>query len=171
MHIGRILALVGVVLGIIGLFMKSLTTEAEELLPTLSQADQAFPDGIPTIWGGLETWAQVVAVIAIIVVVVLAVRPPTRQPEDRISSLATAVIGVGLLAYAIVKLLDASDKADTLEAGLAAAAQAGAIPTAFAVDVGIGFYVLILGTALVAIGGVLGLISSSSTISDQAEAA
>lgn len=161
MHIGRILALVGVVLGIGGLVMKGATSDAEELLPDLSQV-APVPDGISTIWGGLETWAQVVVVIAIIVVIVLAVRPPIKQPEDRISSLGTAVIGVGLLAYAIVKLMEASDDVDALEAGLAALAEAGAIPVAFTVDVGVGFYVLILGTALVAIGGVLGLIGSSS---------
>ena len=158
MHLNRLMALAGVIIGIIGLFMKSLTTEGEELLPTLNAADPNFPDGIPTIWGGLDTWAQWALVVLIIVVVVLCLRPVISQPMDRNSSMIVAVIGVALLVYAIVKFIDAGDKADNLAAAFGQAAQAGAIPVAFEVSRGIGFVVLIVGTVLVIFGGAMGFV-------------
>jgi hypothetical protein len=154
------MALAGVIIGVIGLFMKSLTTDGEELLPTLNAANPDFPDGIPTIWGGLDTWAQWVLVVLIIVVVVLCLRPVLSEALDRTSSMIVAVIGVALLAYAIVKWMDAGDKADTLQAAFAQAAGAGAVPAAFEVARGVGFLVLIVGTVLVVFGGAMGFISS-----------
>lgn len=162
MHRNRLIALAGVIIGVIGLFMKSLTTDGEALLPDLSAANPAFPDGIPTIWGGLDTWAQWVLVALIIVVVVLCLRPILSQPMDRNSSMIVAIIGVALLAYAIVKWMDAGDKADNLQAAFAQAAGAGAIPAAFEVARGVGFLVLIVGTVLVIFGGAMGFVGDGS---------
>lgn len=159
MHFRRLMALAGVVIGIIGLFMKSLITDGESLLPDLSAASPDFPNGIPTIWGGLDGWAQVVLVILIIVVVYLCVRPILSDPPGRTDSMIIAVIGVALLAYAVVKWVDAGDKADTLAAGFAQANAGGMIPAAFDVTRGVGFFVLIVGTILVLAGGALGLTS------------
>ena len=79
------------------------------------------------------------------------------------AALETAVVGVALLGYALVKWLDASDSADTLEAGFAQAAGAGITGVeAWSVSASIGFFVLMLGMAIVAIGGVMSLVSSSS---------
>ena len=161
MHWTRIWTLFGVVLGVAALFTKGATTDGEELLPALSQADPNFPDGISTIWGGLDAWVQVVVVIAIIAVVVFAFMPPLTSIEAMPYAAATTVIGAALLVYSIVKYLDAGDKADTLQAGFAQAAGAGAIPAAFTVSVGAGFYVLMAGTAMVAIGGLVMLIAKS----------
>lgn len=161
MHRNRLFVLAGVVIGVIGLFMKSLTTDGEEFLPALHQADPGFPDGIPTIWGGLDTWAQVVLVILIAVLLFLALRPVLSNGFDRMSSMIAAVIGVALLAYAIVKFLDAGDKATDLAGALGQAAAGGAIPTAFEVGRGIGFVVLIVGTVLVIYGGAAGLVSGN----------
>src|SRR5665811_329045 len=102
-HTGRLFALAGVVIGIVGLFLKALTSAGEGLLPALHQANPDFPDGIPTIWGGLDTWAQIVLVILIVVVVALALMGVRSAAMSRSSSLVTAVIGVALLAYAVVK--------------------------------------------------------------------
>ena len=157
MHVSRIVAALGVVIGVIGLFMKSLTTDGEGLLGDLAQANPAFPDGIPTIWGGLDTWAQVVVVIAIVVVVALVLRPPTAAPFDRMGAMVVAVIGLGLTIYAIVKFMEAGDSADTLQAGFAEAAAGGALPEAFSVSTGVGFFVLMAGTVLVLIGGLLAM--------------
>lgn len=161
MHFNRLIALAGVIIGVIGLFMKSLSTDAEELLPTLNAANPNFPDGVPTIWGGLDLWAQWAVVILIIVVVVLCLRPVISEGLDRNSSMIVAVIGVALLAYAIVKWVDAGDKADNLQAALLEAANAGAIPAAFEVSRGIGFFVLIVGTVLVTFGGAIGFVGSN----------
>ncbi len=164
----RIWTLFGVVLGVAALFTKGATTDGEELLPALSQADPNFPDGIPTIWGGLDPWVQVVVVIAIIAVVAFAFIPPLTAVEKMPFALATTLIGVALLVYAVIKFLEAGDDAETLEAGFGAAAAAGAIPAAFTVSVGAGFYVLMAGTAMVAIGGLVMLILKSD--SDEAAA-
>ncbi len=160
MHLGRTLAIVGVIIGVIGLFMGALTTSGEELLPTLNAANPAFPDGIPTIWGGLATWAQVVLVILILVVLALAVRGARKDAIDRNSSMEIAAIGVALAAYAVIKLFEARDEADTLQGAFGQAAGGGLIPEAYTVSTGSGFYVLILGTVLVIGAGLLGLTRS-----------
>lgn len=163
MHLHRLTALAGVVIGVIGLFFSGLTTDGAAALPALSQQSDSFPDGIPTIWGGLETWAQIVLVILIIVVVALAFMPVRSETYPRMMAIETAVIGVALLAYAIVKYLDAVDSADTLEAGFAQAA-AGGVPNIAAWSVGpsVGFFVLMLGTVVVALAGVMSLVSTST---------
>lgn len=144
------------------LFTKGATTDGEELLPALNASDPAFPDGISTIWGGLDTWVQVVVVLAIIAVVVFAFMPPLNLVERVPYALSTTLIGVALLVYAIIKFMEARDDASTLQDGFAQAAAGGAIPAAFEVSVGWGFYVLMAGTAMVAIGGLVMLINRDS---------
>ena len=161
-HWTRIWTLIGVVLGVAALFTKGATTDGEELLPALNASDPAFPDGISTIWGGLDTWVQVVVVVAIIAVVVFAFMPPLNLVERVPYALTTTLIGVALLVYAIIKFMEARDDASTLQDGFAQAAGGGAIPAAFEVLVGWGFYVLMAGTAMVAIGGLVMLINRDS---------
>jgi hypothetical protein len=161
MHTGRLFALTGVIIGIIGLFMKALRTAGEDLLPTLHQQSADFPDGIPTIWGGLDTWAKIVLVVLIVIVVVLAFMGVRKEAMNRTSSSITAVIGVALLAYTLVKMFDAFDSADTLQAGFGQLAAGGAIPAAYTVSAGIGFFVLLVGTVLVIAGGLSGLRTGS----------
>ncbi|NND04354.1 MAG: hypothetical protein HKN91_16380 [Acidimicrobiia bacterium] len=162
MHLHRLTALAGVIIGVVGLFFSGLTTAGEAVLPALSQQSDSFPDGIPTIWGGLATWAQIVLVILIIVVVALAFMPERNETYPRMMAVETAVIGVALLAYAVVKYMDAVDSADTLEAGFAQAAAAE-IPNiqAWTVSPSVGFFVLMLGTVLVALGGLMSLLATS----------
>ncbi len=160
MHRNRLIALAGVIIGIIGLFIKSLNTDGEELLPTLNAANPDFPDGIPTIWGGLDLWAQWALVILIIVVVVICLRPVISEGLDRNSSMIVAIIGIALLAYAVVKWMDAGDEADKLQAAFGQAAAAEAIPAAFEVARSVGFLVLIIGTVLVTFAGAMGFMGS-----------
>ncbi|MBT8197408.1 MAG: hypothetical protein KJP12_07750 [Acidimicrobiia bacterium] len=162
MHTSRILAVAGSIIGIVGLFFTSIETDAEALLPTLNQANPAFPDGLPTVWGGLDTWAQVVLVILIAVVLYLALRPVISRVMDRTSGITVAVIGVLLGLYAIVKWTDASDSADSLQGSLGQAAQAGLIPQAFEVSPSAGFIILLAGTVIVAVGGLLAAVQSSN---------
>lgn len=169
MHWTRVWTLFGVILGVVALFMKGATTDGEELLPALAESGAAFPDGISTIWGGLDTWVQVVVVIAIFAVVAFALMPPIDTPEKTPFALSTTLIGVALLVYAIIKFLEARDDASTLQDGFAEAAAAGVIPAAFTVSVGWGFYLLMAGTAMVAIGGLATLMGVGSE-DDAAEA-
>lgn len=160
MHLHRLLAVSGVAIGVVGLFFKSLITEGEPALATLSQQRDTFPSGIPTIWGGLEVWAKVVLVVIVATVIWMAVRPYIELTFMRASATVVAASGVALLAYAVVKYLDASDSARTLEAGFQQAAGAG-VPgiAAWSVSPSLGFFVLIIGTVVVALGGVLSLAS------------
>lgn len=159
MHFSRLMALAGVIIGIIGLFMKSLTTStADGVPPEVEGGVGGFSDIVPTIWGGLDTWAQWVLVIFIIVVVVLAVRPVVSQALNRNDSMIVGGIGVVLLVYAIIKWMDAGDKADEATAGLAAN---GIPPELFSIDPGLGFLVLIVGTVLVTFAGASGFVGKS----------
>ncbi|GBE24436.1 hypothetical protein BMS3Bbin02_00708 [bacterium BMS3Bbin02] len=160
MHWNRLIALTGVIIGIIGLSMEGLTTEGESFLPALNEAGTGLPDGIPTIWGGLATWAQPVLVILILAVVVIAVRGDRAKAMDRTSSMIVSVIGVALLAYAVYKMIDTGDSADALQAGFAQVEAAGGLPAAFTVATGFGFLILIVGTVLVIFGGAMGFVGS-----------
>lgn len=160
MHLHRLLALGGVAIGVLGLFFKGLTTDGEAALAALSQQSDAFPSGIPTIWGGLDTWAQVVLVVVVFIVVWTAGRPYVELTFQRSPAATVAACGVVLSAYAVIKYLDASDSARELEAGFQQAAGAN-IPgvAAWAVSPGIGFFVLMIGTIVVALSGVFSLLS------------
>jgi hypothetical protein len=162
MHSTRLLSLAGVVVGIVGLALTSLDSEGEGLLAGIHAQNPDAPGGIPTIWGGLDLWAQWLVVILMIVLVVLALRPPLRAKFDRMSAAITTVIGVGLLIYAVVKFVDAGDKADKLAALFGQLAAGGAIPEAYAVGRGVGFVVLFVGCALVIFGGAMGLVGSDN---------
>ncbi len=161
MHLHRLMALTGTIIGVIGLFFTALSTDGEGALPGLSQASDSFPDGIPTIWGGLDTWAQWVLVILIIVVVALAFMGLRNAPYDNTGAGITSVIGVALLAYALVKYFEAGDDAEALEGAFAQAFGAELIPAAWTVSPSIGFFVLMLGTVIVAAAGVLSFMASS----------
>ena len=162
MHLHRLMALTGALVGVIGLFFSALKTDGASILPALNASGAPFPDGIPTVWGGLATWAQFVLVILIIVTVALAFLGTRAETYDKTGAGVTAVIGVTLLAYAFVKYLDAVDSADTLEAGFALAAAAGAPGvSAWVVAPNVGFFVLMVGTVLVIAAGGLSLTSRS----------
>jgi len=162
MNVNRLIAVAGVIIGIIGLFMKSLTTAGEQFLAPLNQANPDVPGGIPTIWGGLDTWAQVVVVIFIGTVLFLALRPPVSAAMDRNSSMVVAGIGVLLLVYSLIKFFDAGSKASDLAGLFGQLAGSGAVPEAFSVARGLGFVVLIIGTVLVVYSGAVGLAKSES---------
>lgn len=159
MHFRRLMALAGVIIGIIGLFMKSLTTSVADGVPAeVSGGVDGFADIVPTIWGGLDTWAQWVLVIFIVVVVVLAVRPDMARALSRYDSMIVGGIGIVLLVYAIIKWMDAGDKAEEATAGLVG----GGIPAElFSIDRGVGFLILIVGTVLVTFAGAMGFVGKS----------
>lgn len=164
MHLGRIVVLIGSVLAVVGLAMKALTMDGEDALPGLNALNDAFPTGIPTIFGGLETWTQIVVVVALIVVVVLAFLPPLKQPESVVAAAATIVVGLGFFAYAIVKYNETSDDAAALQAGLDRADSLGVLPDGVGnVETSMGFFILMGATALVAIGGVLALLGGKKS--------
>jgi hypothetical protein len=169
MHLSRIVVLLGAVLAVVGLAIKALTLDGEDALPGLNAVNDAFPDGIPTIYGGLETWVKVVVVTSLVLVVIAALLPPLRDPERLPGAIFTTLVGIAFFAYAIVKYNETLDDADALQEGFDFADRLGLLPEGVGnVEVSVGFFVLMAATAIVAIGGVLGIVaarkqSSSST--------
>lgn len=167
MHSTRIMALVGAVIGIIGLFMKALSTAGAEYLPKIAEgaramgSDKEIPESIPTIWQGLDSFEKPMVVIAIVITVVLAVIGARKAIMNMASSIVVLVLGVGLFIYALLKWLDTADKADQLAEVFQTVKDLGFLPEAYSVSTGVvGFSMLLIGTGLVAIVGVLGLIPS-----------
>jgi len=163
MHNSRLFALVGAGIAVMGLFLKTLTTAGEGLLPTLSQTGVGLPDGIPTIWGGLSSWAQILLVALIATVVVLALRPVHGDPLDRTSGSIVAVIGLAMVGYAVTEWIDAGDRADALEAAFLDAFRQGIISDAYRVTASTGFMILLVGAVLVVFGGVVALRSEQKS--------
>ncbi len=158
-HRGRILALVGAALAVFGLWLKFLVMDNVDNLAPLSKAVPSVPDGVPTIFGALDTWAQPLVGVLLAVVVVLAVWPPLGHPQDRVSAGITSLSGVAFFVYAFVKVQEALDDAEALNAlgdTVDAAAADGLYELGMA-NAGFGFWLIMLGTAMVAIGGVVGL--------------
>jgi len=158
MHSSRLLSLVGVIVMTVSLFLISLATDGESYLAGLHDANPDIPGGIPTLWGGLDVWEQVLAVVLLVAAVVLALLPPIRAKFNRMSAVLTALIGLALLASSVVKFLDAGDKADELAGVFGQLNAAGAVPEAFAVGRGVGFVVLFVGCVLVIFGGSMGFV-------------
>ena len=163
MHYGRIVILVGVIGSVVGFVLKSASSIGEEALVLLSQADPAsWPSGFSTTWTALyndTAWAAIVFALALVGSLIVAFTPPIGRPVNRLFGLSAAVLGILMLIIGVVATLGAANDAEALQNGLAQAAAAGAIPDAYSVSIGFGWYLLILGGALVAIGGVVSLIS------------
>ncbi len=164
MHYGRIVILVGVIGSIVGFVLTSASSAGEEALVLLNQADPAsWPSTISnTTWTALyndTAWAAIVFALALVGSLIVAFTPPIGRPVNRLFGLSAAVLGILMLIIGVVATLGAANDAEALQNGFAQAAAAGAIPDAYSVSIGFGWYLLILGGALVAIGGVLSLIA------------
>ena len=164
MHYGRILALLGVVIGVIGLFIKKASSEGEAALAQLSQIpDSPFPADLnENTWSALyndTAWAAIVFAILLVVAIVVVFLPPMSKAMSKaIAGVATAA-GVLMLLVGIFATLGAQDDASTLQDGFAAVAAQGAIPKAFTVSIGYGWYMLAISGLLVAIGGIASLMA------------
>jgi hypothetical protein len=164
MHYGRILAIVGVVIGAVGLFLKKASSDAEQFLGALNEASEgAIPSSLDeNTWTALyndTAAAAIVFAIAAVAVLIVAFMPPLPAAMKRLYALAVTVLGVVMLIVGVFATLGAGDDADTLEAGLAQFAAAGAIPEPYSVTIGWGWYLLIIAGVVVAIGGVVSLIA------------
>jgi hypothetical protein len=163
MHFGRILAILGVVVAAVGLFLQSASSAGEAALEQLSQIpDAGFPSGFDNTWTAFYNENSTVAVIfaiAAIAAVAAALIPPLKEAMKRLYGLIVAGLGVVMLVIGIFATMGAMDDADTLQAGFAQVFAGGAIPEAYTVSIGYGWYLLILGGVIVGIGGVLSLMA------------
>lgn len=165
MHYGRIIAIVGVIVGVVGFMLKKASSAGEAVLGQLSEANPAFPSSLDeNTWSALyndTAAAAIVFAIAMVGVLVAALMPPLDVPMKRMIALAVTVLGVVMLAIGVFATLGAMDDADALTAAFGEAAAAGAIPEAYTVSIGLGWYLLIAAGAIVAIGGVVSLMARS----------
>lgn len=164
MHYGRILAILGVVVAVVGFLLQKASSAGEAVLGQLSQMpDSTFPSTLKeNTWSALyndSAAAAVIYVIAAAAVLIVALWPPLGSPMTRMVGLSVAVLGVVMLVVGVFATLGAADDADTLQAGFAQAAAGRAIPEAYTVSIGWGWYLLIVGGVLSAIGGVVSLIA------------
>lgn len=161
MQYGRITTIVGSVLAIIGLGLQSATSDAEELLPTLNAANPAIPDGFDRIFTAMwndNAVGTAIFLIALVAVLGVSFVPDIKDALSRMNALVVTVLGVVLVVIGIVATVGAVDDASALQDALAQAFAGGLIDAAFTVSITIGWYLLPLGGALAAIGGVLQLI-------------
>jgi len=162
MHYGRITTVVGSVLAIIGLGLRSASSGGEDLLPALSQQNPAFPDGFDRILTALwndNVGGTLVFLISLVVVLGLSLIPDIKVALSRMNALIITVLGVVMMVVGGIATSGALDDADTLQAGFAQAFGGGLIPEAYTVSISLGWYLLALGGVLAAIGGVLQLIA------------
>jgi uncharacterized membrane protein HdeD (DUF308 family) len=169
MHMGRIITIVGAVIAVIAMFIQKASSEGEAALAALSQANPAFPadldeNTLVALYNDTN-WAAIVFGIAAIVALVVAVMPPIKDTMKRSLAITATVMGVVMLLIGIFATIGAMDDASDLEEAFNQAAAAGAIPIAFTVSIGYGWYILVLAGLLVAIGGVMELSSKSETAS------
>ncbi len=95
-------------------------------------------------------------------VVVLALRPPLNVAMDTMSASVVSVIGFALMVYAIIKWMDAADKADNLQAAFAQAFEGGLVPEAFTVNTTAGFLILVIGTVVVIFSGIVAITANQA---------
>ena len=165
MHMGRILTIIGSVIAIVAMFIKKASSEGEVALAQLAQANPAFPTDLDentiTALYNDTNWAAIVFGIAALVAFVVAVLPPLKDAMKRPLAITATVMGVLMLLVGIFATLGAKSDASDLEAAFNQAAEAGAIPIAFTVSIGYGWFILIFAGALVTIGGLIPLLNKS----------
>ncbi len=163
MHYGRITTVVGSVLAIVGLGLKSASSDAEDLMPSLNEATAgAVPDGFDRIFTAMwndNSAGTAVFLICLAVVLVVSLVPDIKEALSRMNGLIAAVLGVVMMIVGIVATVGALDDASSLQDAFAQMAAGGQIPEAFTVSISFGWYLLPIGGVLAAIGGVLALIA------------
>lgn len=169
MHMGRILTVIGSVIAVVAMFIKKASSEGEVALAQLSQANPAFPADLDentiTALYNDTNWAAIVFGIAAIVAAVVAILPPIKDAMKRPYAITATVMGVIMLLVGIFATLGAMGDASDLQDAFNQAAAAGAIPIAFTVSIGYGWFILIFAGALVTIGGIIPLMSKSDSAS------
>ncbi len=168
MHYGRILALIGVVIGVVGLLLKKASSAGEAALAQLSQIpDAGFPADLnENTWSALKNdtiWAAFLFAILLLVVLVIAFLPAVTLAMPKASASLVAISGALMLVIGIFAISGASSDASTLQDGFKKVFDAGSIPEAFTVSIGLGWYLLALSGLLIALGGVASLMASSDS--------
>jgi len=165
MHFSRIIAILGVLIAGGGFFVMSASSDGEDALPGLNALNDAFPTGFDITWTALyddTSWAAILYAVLAVVALVLALLPPLANPMARAVAWIAVLVGAVMTTIGVVATMGAMDDAEALEDGFSQAAALGAIPEAWSVDIGFGWYLLVAGGVVVAIGGLLSAFAKTS---------
>jgi len=160
-HYGRIIAIVGSVLAVVGFTPKSATSTAEYIFRGLTSINPGFPERFDSVFVSL--WSESapaagILVLSLVAVLGLSLTPKVKSALSRRRSLIVTVLGVVMLVIGGIATKGASEKMDTLEAGFASVAAIGLINEGHTATISWGWYLLMCAGALVVIGGVVQLL-------------
>ena len=167
MQFGRILALIGTVIAALSLLLKVLVFDGVDMLPALSRDAPGVPAEIPTILASFDAVATVAVVVSLIVVVVLAFWPPVGRPQTWLAAGATTAIGATLWVFVLDEYKEAQDQAAELQVTFLRLQSTGSLPEPLVMsfpNAGFGFLLVLFGTVLITVGGVLGLVSRRRSV-------
>lgn len=160
MHYGRVIAVIGSVLAIIGFGLKSASSTAEYIFRGLRSVNPAFPAEfdrvVVSLWNESAPGAGIF-VIVLVAVLGLSLSPTIKNALSRKKSRIVTVLGVVMMAIGGIATRGAMEKMESLEAGFARVAAAGIINEGHTATISWGWYLLVLAGLLVAVGGILQL--------------
>jgi hypothetical protein len=160
---GRIVAIVGVIVSAVGLFLKSASSGAEALMEQLNAANDAIPAGFDNVWTAIyddKSWAAILLAAVLVVIVIWSFLPPIAAALSRIGGMGVTVLGVIVIVIGGIATLDAMNQASDLQDAFAMMFAGGLIPEAYSVSIGLGWVLLIVGGGVAAVGGVLSLMAN-----------
>jgi hypothetical protein len=163
-HYSRIVAIVGVIISAVGLFLTSASSTAGDLLKDLSAAAEGIPSGFDSVWTAIyddKAWAGILLALALLAILAVSVMPPLKAAFGKTIAMAVVAFGVVVIVIGGIATLDAMDSASELQDGFAQLFAGGLIPEAFTVSIGIGWVLLIVGGGVAAVAGVLSLMADS----------
>lgn len=176
LHYSRIVALVGVAIAAIGLFLQSASSGAEAEVPggggatfmdaTSAATQGAVPDSFDSVWVAIydEVAAGgIILILALLVVVALAFVPPIKEALGRMYGFVLVIVGVIAIVIAGIATNTAMNDATDLQNAYAQMAAQGALPAAFGVSISIGWVLLLVGAGVAAIAGLLALMANPDT--------
>jgi hypothetical protein len=162
-HYGRIVAIVGVIVSAVGLFLKSASSGAEAIMDQLHAANEAIPAGFDTVWTAIyddKSWAAILLAAVLVAIVIWSLLPPVKAVLSRIGGMGVTVLGVIVIVIGGIATLDALDQASDLQDAFAMMFAGGLIPEAYTVSIGLGWVLLIVGGGVAAVGGVLSIMAN-----------
>ena len=147
MRSGRLAVLVGTLVATGALYLKHLAVDGA--------AFRAVTGGsVPSIWQELGRWGRPAAALLAAGMVAASFRPGSGLP-GRVGSVAGLLLAVGAVAGGLLAWQGAGDDAAVVAAALEQAVAGG--PGAAA---GLGFWVLVTGTGVVAVGALWDLVAA-----------
>ncbi len=138
----RLLLLVGVLIGVGGLYLREIETDA-------SLVEAVGGTGLPTIWQSFSGGERVGVVVGACLLVAVAYRPRLRRVWDRMAAIAGGLLAGAAVVMLLFAYRDAQGEASSLGELLDLAVFSDLIPESPGASAGWGFFVSIGGFLVV----------------------